>query len=111
MGFFDSLVGRDTSRSKALALYKRGMEKAKKQNHQGAIDDYSAAIDLSEGPADVRAMAIYNRALVYAAAKDNSKAVDDLKRLLELPETPANVKTAAGEKLKRLNRRIDKGGA
>ena len=62
MGFFDSLVGRDTSRNKALALYKRGMEKAKKQNHQGAIDDYSAAIDLSEGPGDVRAMALSDRA-------------------------------------------------
>ena len=111
MGFFESLRGRGSGRSKALTLYRRGMVKAKKHDHEGAIDNYSAAIEMSDALPDVQAMALYNRALVYAAARDDVKAVDDLKEVLTMAESPPNVKTAADEKLKRINRRSNQSGS
>lgn len=107
MGFLESLLGRGSSRDKAVALYKRGMSKAQKHDHNGAIEDYSAAIEMPDVPLDVKAMAQYNRSLVYAAANDNAKAVGDLKGVLAMEELPTNVKTAAEEKLKRIKRRYD----
>jgi tetratricopeptide (TPR) repeat protein len=105
MGFFESMVNRGSGRSKALALYKRGMAKAKKRDHGGAIEDYSASIDMSDAPPDVTAMALYNRAIAYAAAKDTDRALDDLNAVLAMTELPANIKAAANEKLKRITRR------
>ena len=107
MSFFESLTGRNSSRSKALSLYKRGMAKAKNHNRQGAIDDYSAAINMADTSPDVRAMALYNRALVHAASKDSAMATDDLKAVLKMEDVPANVKAAAKEKLRRIDRRAD----
>ncbi len=111
MGFLNSLTGRGYGRSKALTLYKRGMVKAKKHDHEGAIEDYSAAIDLSDAPRDVTAMALYNRALVHAAARDIAKAIDDLNVLLAKAEIPTNVKAAADEKLQRIERCASKSGS
>ena len=109
MSFFESLIGRNSSRNKALSLYKRGMSKAKHHDRQGAIDDYSAAINMADTSPDVQAMALYNRALVHAASKDGAKATDDLKAVLAMAEVPANVKTAARDKLRRLERFGDNG--
>ncbi len=106
MGRFDSFFRRGTSHS-AMSIYKRGIAKAKKHDHEGAIDDYSAAIDMSDAPPDVKAMALYNRALVHAANRDNTKAVNDLKTVLAMAAIPTNVKAAADEKLKRIERRSD----
>lgn len=111
MGFFKSLLNRGTSRSKALALYKRGMLKAKEHDHGGAIKVYSAAIEMSDAPGDVTGMALYNRALSYAAAKDNHRARDDLKAVLAMKELPNNIKVAADQKLKRLARRSSETGS
>jgi hypothetical protein len=105
MGFFNSLIGHGSGRSKAMTMYKRGMAKAKKHDFEGAIDDYSAAIDISGAPSDVIAMAMYNRALVHAAAKNSPKAIDDLNEVLGMADLPASIKSAADEKLKRINRR------
>ncbi len=109
MSFFASLIGRNSSRTKALSRYKRGMAKAKHHDRQGAIDDYSAAINLADTSPDVQAMALYNRALVHAASKESAKATDDLKAVLAMAEVPANVKIAARDKLRRLEHFTDGG--
>ncbi len=109
MSFFESLIGRNSGRNKALSLYKRGMAKAKHHDRQGAIDDYSAAINLADTSPDVQAMALYNRALVHAASKDSAMATDDLKAVLAMADVPANVKSAARDKLRRLDRFADNG--
>ena len=106
MGWFDSFFRRDTSHS-TMSLYKRGMAKAKKHDPEGAIDDYSAAIDMSDAPSDVKAMALYNRALVHAVTRDKTNAVNYLKTVLAMAAIPTNVKAAADEKLKRIERRSD----
>ena len=80
MNAFNWLSDRFSNRGQPLPLYKRGMAKAEKHDHQGAIDDYTMVIGMPETPADVKAMALYNRALVHVATGDDRKGVDDLTR-------------------------------
>jgi hypothetical protein len=91
-------------RQKALRIYRRGMTRAKQHDHEGAIADYTAAIELSDIPDDVIAMALYNRALVYVAAGDDAKGVDDLDSVLAMDGTMVivNVKTMARQKLAKM---------
>jgi hypothetical protein len=95
-----------SSRAKALSLYRRGMVRAKKHDHHGAIDDYTATVDMPYAPSDVKAMALYNRALVHVAAGDDRKGVDDLDAVLAMAEARANVKTMARQKLAKLESRF-----
>ena len=44
----DWLTGHFSNRGKALSVYKRGMGKAKKHDHQGAIDDYTTTIGMPD---------------------------------------------------------------
>lgn len=106
MNTFNWLKSRFSSRGKALSLYRRGMARAKKHDHQGAIDDYTATIDMPDTPSDVKAMALYNRALVHVAAGDDRKGVDDLDAVLAMAEALANVKTMARQKLAKLESRF-----
>ncbi|MDA1053877.1 MAG: hypothetical protein O3C40_25795 [Planctomycetota bacterium] len=98
------LTGRFSNRDKALSFYKRGMAKSKKHEHQGAIDDYTTAVDMQDAPSDVKAMALYNRALVYATAGNGSKATSDLNTVLGMTEALPNVKAEARRKLARMQR-------
>lgn len=106
MSFFQWLKG--GSRSKALAHYRQGMNKAAKRDHRGAIDAYSAAIDVPGAPADVKAMALYNRALVYVTAGDAAKGTADLKAVLAMPEAVAEMKMEARRKLVRIQRKASR---
>ena len=111
MNVFDWLTGHFSNRGKALSLYKRGMVKARKKDHQGAIDDYTTTIGLPDAPADVKAMSLYNRALVHVAAGDDRKGVDDLDAVLAMMDDAlvmVNVKTMAREKLARMEFRSRK---
>ena len=85
------------------------MEKSTKHEHQGAIDDYTMAIEMPETPPDVKAMALYNRALVYAAVGDDRKATEDLHTVLAMPEARSRVKDEARRKLARMESRANKG--
>ena len=102
------LKSRCSNRGRCLWLYNEAIAKAKKHDREGAIDGYTATIELREVPPDVKAMALYNRALVHTAAKDNPKAIDDLNAVLAMEEPLANVKTAARQKLVRMERRRSK---
>jgi hypothetical protein len=97
-----------TNRGKALSLYKRGMTRARKRDHQGAINDYTASIKVHDLPTDVKAMVLYNRALVYMAAGDDLKGVDDLDTVVAMNEAPVNVKTMARQKLAKMESRSGK---
>ena len=105
MRIFAWLKSRSSDRGKGLWLYKQGMAKAKKRDHKGAIDDYTATIDMQDIPPDVKAMALYNRAVVHSAVGSNPMAVDDLNAVLAMAEPLDNVKTAARQKLTRMKRR------
>jgi hypothetical protein len=97
-------------RHKALKNYQRGMARAKRRDHEGALANYTAAIDLTNVPDDVKAMALYNRALVYVAAGDDSKGVDDLDSVLAMDGEMmiVNVKTMARQKLDKMKSRNSK---
>jgi predicted TPR repeat methyltransferase len=72
---------------------------AKGHDHKGAIDQYTAAIELEDVPGDVKAMAIFNRGLAHMAAGDFGKSVEDLEEVLVMDKAPENVKTMARHKL------------
>lgn len=93
--------GRLTNRGKAISRYQRGITKAKKHDQQGAIDDYTDAIDMPYAPSDVIAMAMLNRALVQVAIGEFKKGVDDLSAVLAMDGAPTNVKEMAKQKLAR----------
>ncbi len=105
MSLFSWLKCLQSNRGRALSLYKRGMAKAKRRDHDGAIEDYTTTIGMQDTPPDVRAMALYNRALVYVAGGDDPKGVDDLDLVLTLDDAPLNVKTMAKQKLARIETR------
>ena len=84
------------------------MERAKRQDHTGAIGDYTATINLLHVPPDVKAMALFNRALMLSADGDNPLARDDLKVVLAMAETPTEVRTEARRKLVRMERQSGK---
>ena len=45
MNVFRWLTDRYSSRGKALSIYRRGMAKAKQQDHQGAIEDFGFYVE------------------------------------------------------------------
>lgn len=71
MNIFNWLKSLLTSRGKAMSLYRRGMAKAERHDNEGALGDYTATIEMSTAPADVKAMAFYNRAISRVAIGDN----------------------------------------
>ena len=77
------------------------MAKAKRHDHEGALDDYTTAISMPDTPSDVRAMALYKRALLHVANGDFTRGVDDLDKVLAMDEAPVNVKRRARQKLAR----------
>jgi hypothetical protein len=99
------IAGLCTNRGHALTHYRRGMARANKHNHRGAIDEYTLAISNSDAPADVQAMARYNRALVHLAIGEDQKCLADLNAVLSMDGTPVNVRTMARQKLARLTAR------
>ena len=96
-------------RGKALSLYRSGMAKANKHDYDGAITDYSAAIQAPNTPTDVKSMALYNRALAYSAIHENEKSEKDLTAVLEMPGLAKNIKTEAQERRERIRRRDERG--
>lgn len=108
MQFFNWVKSLFSSRGKALSLYRRGMARANKRDHVGALDDYTATIDMPNVPPDVKAMALYNRPLVYSAHHETAQAVDDLNRVLAMAETPHEIKTEARRRLERMKRQASK---
>lgn len=108
MGLINRFKGLLSRRGKTLAWYRAGMARANARDYAGAIQDYTAAIEAPDCPADVRGMAIYNRALAYAAVHEDSKAADDLAAVLDIPGVPQNIKKEAHQRRARLRRRAER---
>jgi hypothetical protein len=96
---------RGSARSLVMSSYKRGLSRTKRHDPQGAMEDFTAAIEAPDAPADVKAMALYNRALLFAAARDISRANDDLKAVLVMEAALPEIKLAAKRRLERMRNR------
>ena len=105
MGLASWLRNRFSHRRKAISLYRRGMAKANRRDYNGAIADYSNAIESPHAPNDVKAMAIYNRALAYSSIREDARAADDLATVLAMPGLPVNVRNHAQQRRERIRRR------
>ena len=108
MGLLSRVWGTFSTRGKATALFKRGVDKAEHRDLEGAIEDYTSVIDLKGAPADVIAMALFNRALAYSREHDDTKATADLDRVLSMSGATQQVIDAAHEKLHRMKKRTTK---
>ncbi len=108
MGLMSNLFGAFTPRGKAMTLYKRGMQRATDRDLDGAIEDYTAVVELKRAPPDVIAMALLNRALAYSRLHVDDKATADLDRVIVMPGATRQVVDAAHEKLHRMRRRTTK---
>ena len=102
MKVFDWLTGQFSRRGKSLLHNRRGMALAKKHDHQAAIAEYTQAIEMASGAADVKAMALYNRALEFLALGDEAKGIKDLNEVVSMPGQDGTVKTRARQKLVRM---------
>ena len=113
MFIVDWLKSGFSPRRKALCNYRRGMARARRRDHEGALDAYAAAIELADVPTDVKAMALYNRALVYVAAGDDAKGIDDLDAILAMDGAMeiVNIRTKARQKLAKIESRTRKSNA
>ena len=105
MNLFYWLIGGRSVRSAVLSLYKRGLARAEKHDDAGAMEAYTAVIDLPDAPEDVKAMVLYNRALLFAAAGRTDKALADLQTVMEMPMPMHGIKLAARRRLERLHHR------
>ncbi len=104
MNPFSILARLFSSRGKAIATYKRGIDKSQNKDLAGAVADFTSVIENSKTPADVCAMALFNRAQANSHLDRNDNALEDLKRVLEMPEAPSDVRSAAKDKLSRMTK-------
>ncbi len=107
MNLFDWIVGCFSTRQKSLGIYRRGISKAKRRQHDAAIEHYTTVIGISGVPEDVKAMSLFNRALAYVSV-DDTRGAEDLNAVLEMPGAPAHIKTEAVRKLARMQQRADR---
>jgi len=105
MNFFKWLTRGNSVHDVVLSLCKQGLACAMKHDRKGARDAYTAAIDMRDAPADLRAMALYNRALLFGASNEIPKTIQDLDAVLAMTAAPHKVKSAARQKLDRMQRR------
>jgi hypothetical protein len=108
MNILQWLKCRFAGRGTAWSLCRQGMARATRHDHQGAINDYTASIEMPDAPVVVKAFALFHRALMHVATGDFTKGVEDLDVVLAMEKAPANLKRMARKKLaKRESRSSD----
>jgi tetratricopeptide (TPR) repeat protein len=75
----------------ARALVNRGVTKRLRGDTDGAIADYTAAIELPGAPANQVALALANRGLTKGKLGDTDGAIADYTAAIELPGAPADL--------------------
>jgi hypothetical protein len=105
MSMLDSLKRLFSGGSGPSSVHKRGMAKAKRENWDGAIADYTAVVDSPNASDELKAMARFNRALAYSQQGALGAAESDLRAVLAMSDAPAHIATAAREKLARWEKR------
>ncbi len=111
MKLFSWLVGGRSVRKVASSLYKQGLAKAKQHDLEGAMQSYTAAIEVPNAPDDVRAMALCNRALMFGNVGQVANAVADLNAVLAMPGSLRAIKAAARHRLQQMHRRSERADA
>ncbi|MCH8218189.1 MAG: hypothetical protein IH892_15640, partial [Planctomycetes bacterium] len=74
----------------AKALVNRGVAKGMRQDIQGAIEDYTAVIEMPDAPVDHVAQALVNRGITKGRQQDFAGAIEDYTAVIELPDAPVD---------------------
>lgn len=72
--------GVSKQRMSARELYNRGVQKHQRGNYQGAISDYTQALQLAPNNKVLQADTYFNRGAAYKELGDNQRARDDLRQ-------------------------------
>ena len=86
LNFFGQLLSSPISWINAQKFFNSGFDKSKKGDNQGAIEDYTKAIELKPD----YAKAYNNRGIAHKALKDYQKAIADYNKAIELKPDYAN---------------------
>lgn len=108
MNFFKRILGRFTTRGRALAKVAKGRDCATNREPDIAINYYTEVVDAPESPREVIAMALFNRALAYSTTGREDEAVKDLNAILSMPESILEIKKSASDKLVRMRRKQER---
>jgi tetratricopeptide (TPR) repeat protein len=71
----------------ARELYNQGIDKASQKDYQGALADYTKALEIDSQDANI----YYSRALVYVELGDYEKAIADYTKAIDFKYNPASV--------------------
>ena len=110
MGLLSKLGNLFSSSGRDDNLLLQGLEHAKADRPQKAIEIYDAVLKSPGASGSVRSRALFNRALAYSALKDDAQAVADLEAVLETDGAPENVLTATRTQLIRVRKRLERRG-
>jgi tetratricopeptide (TPR) repeat protein len=105
MGLLSRLAGLFTGGGRDDRLLLQGIEHAKNNRPDQAIEIYTSLLNSGSARNTVRARALFNRALAHSSMKNDEKALADLEQLLLMPDLPENVQTAAKSQLIRVKKR------
>jgi len=68
-----------------MTLFYRGLTKGKLGDRNGAIADYTRAIELPHAPVGFVTLALFNRGLSKGKSGDTAGAITDLTPVIQLP--------------------------
>ncbi len=74
----------------ARSLFNRGVAKSQLSNTQGAIDDFSAVLQLEDAPVDQIARSLFSRGVAKGRQGDTQGAIDDYSAVLQLVDAPVD---------------------
>ena len=73
-----------------MALVNRGVTYGEQGNVELQLADYTAAVEMSDAPAEQRAMALVNRGITYGEQGNVELELADYTAAVEMPEVPAD---------------------
>jgi tetratricopeptide (TPR) repeat protein len=91
----DNEKEQQASVSKARELHDRGIRRAKDGDHEGAIADFTAVIDMSEATDADRAIALCNRGTSKGRLGDRAGEIADYTMVIEMPGAPIDDRATA----------------
>jgi tetratricopeptide (TPR) repeat protein len=80
---------------KAIALFNRGLTYGKHGQHEKAIIDCTAVVEMPDAPAEQKANALVNRGVTYGKHGEQEKAIIDYTAVVQMPDAPAEQKAQA----------------
>jgi tetratricopeptide (TPR) repeat protein len=93
--FADPLSARSASINHVTARLLRGITYALQGDFELALSDFSAVVDISDAPVELRANALVNRGVSYRNQGDIERALSDYSAVVEMSDAPVDHRARA----------------